>query len=311
MDFWDSCFSNRFFRRIIHPLIGLFSVTRAHNILMVVTAQYLVSVFVFKPNQPLLEVVLDLDLFFVVLASGLVIAAGYIINGFYDEAADRINKPLKSRLDNMVSQTTKLRIYFAVNFLGVLLGFLVSWRAALFFTAYIFLIWLYSHKFKKKPFWGMIVATSLSLLPFFVVFVYHKHISRMVFVHAFFLFCVLVIRELLKELENLQGAFVQNYQTFAVKYGERSTKSLISLTVLMTLWPVCLLWQYPEMGLMKYYFYLVFLAFPLLVFFLWKAQSKKAYNQLHNLVKILIVLGVFSLVLIDTSVLIDRILSTW
>mgnify|MGYP000194238251 CR=1 FL=1 len=124
-------------------MLSLFSVVRGYNILLIVIAQYLASIFIFSPEKSLRYVLLDIDLYFIVLATTCVIAAGYIINNFYDFETDKINKPLKSKIDAIVSQRIKLRIYFFLNFLGFCFGFLVSWRASLFFSVYIFLIWFY------------------------------------------------------------------------------------------------------------------------------------------------------------------------
>ena len=293
---------------LTYTLLGMLSVMRGYNILVVVIAQYLASIFIFSPNLPLKTLLLDLDLFITVLATSLVIAAGYIINNFYDAEVDLINKPLKTKIDNFVSQKAKLRGYFTLNFTGFFLSFIVSWRAALFFAIYIFLIWLYSHKLKKTPVVGVLGASILAMLPFFVIFVYYKNISEIIFTHAAFLFFIILVRELIKDLENIKGDFVFNYQTIPVVYGERFTKILITIIVLLALNPVYFLWKYPEIGLMKYYFYFVFLNLIGFNFFLWKANTKKDYNLLHNLLKIIIVLGVFSLALIDTSVIIAKIL---
>lgn len=295
-------------RPVYYALIGMLSVMRGYNILIVVIAQYLASVFIFRPDQPLKEVVLDFHLFITVFATSLVIAAGYIINSFYDVEVDRINKPIKYQIDSLVSQRTKLGTYFVLNALGFLLGFIISWRAALFFAIYIFLIWLYSHKLKKAPLTGLLSSSILAMLPFFVIFVYHKHISEVIFTHAAFLFFMIVIRQLLKDLEAVKGDFVNNYQTIPVKYGERFTKIMITLICLVAIDPIYFLWKYPEIGLMKYYFYGVFIVLIPFVVYLWKASSVKQYNYLHNLLKFVIVSGVFSLAFIDTSVIISRIL---
>ena len=127
-------------------VLSLFSVVRGYNILLIVIAQYLASIFIFSPHNSLRIVLLDVNLFFIVLATICVIASGYIINNFYDTETDQINRPVKSKIDAIVSQKIKLPIYFILNFLGVCISFLVSWRAALFFSLYIFLIWFYSHK---------------------------------------------------------------------------------------------------------------------------------------------------------------------
>ena len=282
---------------------------RGYNIAIIVLAQYLAAIFIFAPDKSLSEVIFNLDLYFIVLSSICVIASGYIINNFYDSKKDRINKPIKSKIDSIVSQKIKLQIYFLLNFIAVMFGFLVSWRAALFFAVYIFLIWLYSHKLKKYPLAGLFSAAILSILPFFAVFIYYKNFSEIIFAHASFLFFVLMIRELLKDLENIKGDLVQNYKTIPVTYGEYFTKILITLLVLLTLNPVYFLWGYPEIGMMKYYLYLVGIVFIFFMIILWKAISKRDYVILHNVIKLVIVIGFLSLMLIDTTVIIKRILN--
>ena len=290
-------------------MLSLFSVVRGYNILLIVIAQYLASIFIFSPEKSLRYVLLDIDLYFIVLATTCVIAAGYIINNFYDFETDKINKPLKSKIDAIVSQRIKLRIYFFLNFLGFCFGFLVSWRASLFFSVYIFLIWFYSHKLKKYPLTGLFSAAVLALLPFFAVFVYYKNFSEIIFTHAAFLFFILLIRELIKDLERIKGDFVKNYQTIAVKYGEYFTKILITFLAILTLNPIYFLLKYPEIGGMRYYFYASIVVLILFVLFLWFGKNKRHYVLLHVALKILILAGVFSLALIDYSVIIDRLLS--
>lgn len=289
-------------------LLSLFSVVRGYNIALIVIAQYLASVFIFSPEKTLRHVLLDINLYFIVLSTICVIASGYIINNFYDFEADKINRPVKATIDSIVAQKTKLQIYFVLNFLGVIFAFLVSWRAALFFSVYIFLIWFYSHKLKKYPLTGLFSPAILAILPFFAVFVYYKNFSEIIFTHAAFLFFILLIRELIKDLEGIKGDFIHNYQTIAVKYGEHFTKILITLLVLLTLNPIYFLLKYPEIGGMKYYFYISGAVLFLFVLFLWFSKSKNNYTFLHFVLKLVLLAGVFSLALIDYSVIINKIL---
>jgi 4-hydroxybenzoate polyprenyltransferase len=289
-------------------VLSLFSVVRGYNILLIVIAQYLATIFIFSPEKSLKQVIFDPNLYFIVLSTICVIAAGYIINNFYDAETDIINRPIKAKIDRIVDQKTKLRIYFLLNFIGVMVAFLVSWRAALFFSIYIFLIWLYSHKLKKYPLTGLFSAATLALLPFFAIFVYYKNFSEIIFTHAAFLFFILLIRELVKDLSKIKGDFAQNYQTIAVKYGEHFTKILITFLVFLTLNPIYFLLKYPEIGGMKYYFYVAIVVLFVFVVLLWFSNSKRNYSILHFLLKLLILAGVFSLALIDYSVIIDRIL---
>lgn len=293
---------------ILFKFISLLSVVRGYNILIVVLAQYLAAIFIFSPQSSLKNILFDWELFLLVLATTCVIAGGYIINNFYDEEKDKINRPYKAKIDGIVNQKTTLKIYFFLNILGVFFSFFVSWRASLFFAIYIFLIWFYSHKLKKYPLTGLISATILSILPFFVIFIYYKNFYNVIFVHALFLFVVLMIRELIKGLENIKGDLLLNYKTVPVVYGVSFTKKLISFMVLISFIPIYVLWKYPEIGYMKYYFYGTGLILPFFIGLLWSNSSKKNYLLLHNLIKLIIIIGVFSLALIDTNVLINRIL---
>ncbi|WP_158840677.1 geranylgeranylglycerol-phosphate geranylgeranyltransferase [Polaribacter sp. L3A8] len=295
-------------KRFLFKLFSLVSVIRGYNILVLVLAQYLAAIFIFSPKNTLRSVVFDVDLLYIVLASICVVAAGYIINNFYDAKVDRINRPLKTGIDNYVKQSTKLKLYFTLNFLGFIFGLLISGRAALFFAIYIFAIWFYSHKLKKYPFTGLVSATILTILPFFAVFVYFQNFSKIIFVHAIFLFLVIMVRELLKDLQNMKGAIVNDYDTFPVVYGELKTKQLSIFLLLLTLFPVVVLFSYPALSYMRYYFYFALIVLVFLGFYLWKSTETKQYRMMHNVLKVLLLIGVFSLIFIDTSLIVEKVI---
>jgi len=281
---------------------------RGYNILIMLLAQALSAVFVFAPNKSLRSIVFDSKLWALMFATASVVAGGYIINHFYDRGKDSINRPIKTQIDTYISQRTKLYSYFVLNFIGLGFGLYVSWRAGFFFSTYIFLIWFYSHKLKRYPLTGLFGGALLSILPFFAVFAYYKNISDFIIAHAAFLFFILLIRELIKDLENLKGDMLYNYETIVVKYGEHFTRMLLVLIIILTLLPIYYLLQFPEIGYMKYYFALVITGLTIVGILVWFGKQKKHYLFLHNLLKLIIVAGVLSLMLLDTSVIIDRIL---
>ncbi len=293
---------------LLLKLLSLFSIVRGYNILMIALAQYLATIYILAPNLPLRRVVFDLNLFCIVLSSALVIAGGYIINSFYDAEKDLINKPRKSMLDRLVSQRFKLSAYFTLNFLSVFFASYVSFRAVFFFSAYIFGIWLYSHKLKKVPFLGNFISATLAIAPFFAVFVYFKNFDTVIFVHAFFLFLLILAREMIKDLENIAGDLAQNYKTIPILYGERTSKISITVLIVMTLIPSLLLINNFDVGYMHYYFILCIALFIVFLVLLWKSRTKFHYVWLHNILKLIIVLGVFSILLIDVDLVLNRIL---
>lgn len=300
---------------ILMKIISLFSVVRGYNIPIIILAQYLSAIFILSPNTRALDVILDFNLFIIVLASTLTIASGYIINSFYDSQKDLINKPNKTMLDRLVSQRTKLHVYFGLNFFVFLIATLVSWRAVFFFSVYIFLIWFYSHKIKKYPIIGNVTAALLAILPFFAILLYYQKIDSIlenlnnekyyvIFAHASFLFLLILIREMIKDLENIIGDLAQNYRTIPVILGEVFSKKVITFLVFCTVIPVYILIEIYDIGYMDIYFYISFIILIFFLIKLWKSDSKENYLLLHNIIKFIIVAGVFSIVLIKPSVLV-------
>ena len=299
---------NRRNKLLLLKVLSLFSVVRGYNILVIALAQYLASIYILAPELPVRKVVFDINLFVIVIASAMVIAAGYIINNFYDAEKDLINKPRKSMLDRLVSQRFKLTTYFVLNFLAVIAASYVSFRAVFFFSSYIFGIWIYSHKLKKIPFLGNFISATLAITPFFVVFIYYKNIQPVIFMHAVFLFLLILAREMIKDLENISGDLAQNYKTIPIIYGARTSKVLISLLILLTLVPSLLLIFKFDVGYMNLYFMLCVVLLILFIFLLFKAKARKDYVWLHNILKLIIVMGVFGILLIDVDLVLNRIL---
>ncbi|GGG18098.1 ubiquinone biosynthesis protein UbiA [Dokdonia pacifica] len=294
-------------KRTLLKMFSLFSVVRGYNILVIVLAQYLASIFIMSSGKTLREVVLDLNLFMLVIASAATIAGGYIINNFYDSEKDLINRPRKTMLDRLVSQNTKLSFYFVLNFLAVIAASYVSFRAVVFFAIYIFGIWLYSHKLKKISFIGNLTAAILAITPFFAVFVYYKNLDTVIFIHASFLFLIIVMRELVKDLENIKGDLAQNYKTIPIVYGTKTSKWLLTALAGLTIIPTYFLVNDFAMGYMHFYFYASVILLLLFLLVLWRSKEKLHYLVLHTILKFIIVAGVFSILLLDIRVLLDHI----
>ena len=282
-------------------LFSLFSIIRGYNVLIIVLAQYLTSIYILAPHLSVKEILFDVNLFMIVLASASAIASGYIINNFYDSDKDLINRPEKTMLDRLVSQRTKLTSYFVLNILSVIFASYVSFKAVVFFSLYIFGIWFYSHKLKKYPFVGNFVAATLAVIPFFAVFIYYKNFDLVIFVHATFLFIIISMRELVKDLENLKGDLAQNYRTIPVVYDNIVSKKMLTFLCLLTLIPSYLLIFRYNIGYMDFFFYGSIIALFVFVIMLWKSNKKLHYVLLHNILKFIIVAGVFSIALINVN----------
>src|SRR5690606_796809 len=292
---------------LLLKFVSLFSVIRGYNVLMIALAQYLTSLYILAPDSSIAAILFDPYLFCIVAASAIAIASGYIINSFYDAEKDLINRPRKTLLDRIVSQRFKLTTYFVLNFVSVIFASYVSFRSVVFFSSYIFGIWFYSHKLKRIPFLGNLVSATLAIAPFFAIFVYYKNFQLVIFVHAVFLFLIILIRELVKDLQNIKGDLTQNYKTIAVVYGERSSKFIITLFTLLSFVPAYLLITRFEVGHMYLFFYSCIILLLVFLIILWRSSTKTHYVILHNILKFIIISGVLSILLIDIDLVLHRI----
>lgn len=293
-------FTNTKQSSILFKFLSIFSVVRVYNVLLIIFAQYLTSVFILS-DKSYFDVLFDIHLLLIICCSTLSIASGYIINDFYDREKDIINKPVKYKIDDVVNNSTKLRFYFFLNFVVVLISSFISIRSVLFFSVYIFFLWLYSHKLKKILFIGNLFSSLLAITPFFAIMLYYRNIDLIIIVYAFFLFFIILLKEFTKDLKNLTGDFSNNYKTIPVIFGEGFSKTIISLTAIINIILLFNLYINFSFGLM-FIFYIV--ALILLIIFLIKlktAINKSDYLLLYNILRLIIVIGVFSIFLININ----------
>ena len=292
-------FKNKYIKKHGYQILGLFASVRGYTLLTIVVAQYLSARYIFAPQHTWSHILSDQKLFMLVMATSFAIAGGYLINNFYDAEKDRINRPHKYLLENRVSASFQLLFYGVMNFCVLVLSVIVSISTLPFFGFYIFGLWLYSHLLKKQFWASNVFAVLLAVTPFFVITLYFKNFSRIVFYHGAFLFLVVLIRDLIKDLENFKGDWVREYKTIVVVFGETITRKVITFLTLLTLVPILLLLNQKEiLGTMWYFFWIAIPFLLLIVIILWKSPSQKTYLWLHNLLKALIVTGILSIVLI-------------
>jgi len=284
-------------KSIIFKFFSLFSVVRLYNILAIVTAQYLTSIFILGNKENILDVILDPYLFAIISCSSIAIASGYIINNFYDYEKDIINRPIRSSIDKTIRKRTKLNLYFSLNLLCICLSLLISIRAVFFFLVYILALWFYSHKLKKMLFIGNIFSAILTIAPFFAIFLYYKNIDLIIVAYALFLFFIILLKDITKDLKNLVGDFSLNYQTIPVVFGEKFTKVIITLITIVNIILVLNLYLNFNRGLMEIFYYLSIITLFLFLIKLYKSSNIHDYLFLHNILRFIITVGIISIFL--------------
>ena len=283
-------------------LISLLSLVRGQNLAVLVIAQLLSSAFIFSTQASPRVTFLDVNLWLIVLATVLSVAAGYIINAFFDQEKDLINRPQKTLLEQNISERSKLIGYFTFNGVALLVASSVSLKSALFFCAYIVSMALYSGFLKRYLFVGNLVSAALTVLPFFAITVYFKNFTMEIFTLASYLLLLVSIKELVKDLCNIRGDLSNNYKTIPTVYGEVQVKGLISLLVCFCFGVFFLLYFFFSLQGMLYYFIasLVFLVFFTIL--LWRFSKTNQFIFLLFGIKALILLGIICLPLLKIPI---------
>ena len=283
-------------------LISLLSLVRGQNLAVLVIAQLLSSAFIFSTQASPRVTFLDVNLWLIVLATVLSVAAGYIINACFDQEKDLINRPQKTLLEQNISERSKLIGYFTFNGVALLVASSVSQKSALFFCAYIVSMALYSGFLKRYLFVGNLVSAALTVLPFFAITVYFKNFTMEIFTLASYLLLLISIKELVKDLCNIRGDLSNNYKTIPTVYGEVQVKGLISLLVCFCFGVFFLLYFFFSLQGMLYYFIasLVFLVFFTIL--LWRFSKTNQLIFLLFGIKALILLGIICLPLLKIPI---------
>lgn len=274
--------------------IALLSIVRWYNIILLVIAQYLAAIFLMNDRVAWHAVLLDLNLHKIIIATVLIVSAGFIINNFYDHEKDLINRPLQTSFEKLLRKRTKLNFYFGFNIFGSLFALFISWRALLFFSAYAFFLWLYSHKFKKVTLLGNLVASGLSIAPFFGIFFYYPITEYYIFPLVGIFWSLNFFREIIKDMMGVKGDTLSGYPTLPVVKGIENAKKYTVLISLPSAFFTYLVWPHAEKPLH------IFLVIQLMVLILsiallqW-AKNQKTLQIINTICKVLVICGVFSI----------------
>lgn len=216
-------------------IIALLSTVRWKNILVTVFAQYLAFLFAFNTKDDFWNSLVETKVHLIIAATAFILAGGYIINNFYDLEKDLINRPHRTRFQNLISDGFKLKFYLVLNTIGLLIAFIASWRIFIFFLIYGFLLWFYSHKLSKIVFVREMTACFLSVLAFFSLALYFKMIVMSFVLYGASLFFALFARELYKDIIWLKGDVVNGYQSIASIKGIQFSKLLFQIILISSI----------------------------------------------------------------------------
>lgn len=253
-----------------------------------------------------------------VLATLSIAAAGNIINDIYDVETDLINKPNKVIVGKSISEKTAYTLFIVFNVIGVLAGFYLSHLVGRsgFFALFVIisaLLYIYASYLKQMMLIGnlvisVLVAMSLilvglfELLPAITTQNQETQLTffKIIFDYAVFAFLLNLVRELIKDIQDIDGDHKAGMNTLPIAIGrERATKLAFGVALI----PLCLVVYYVVTYLYKQslvvLYFLIFIVAPLiyLIIKLYTAETKQDFKKLSNLSKVIMLFGMLSLLL--------------
>lgn len=295
---------------------------RFQNLIMLALMQLVFHFVFFKNQSDLLLALSDVQFVLLVIATVCIAAGGYVINNIMDQETDTVAKPNDVIVGKHISESMAYNIYIVLNIVGVGIGFYLSnlIQKPMFSSIFIIVaatLYMYATSLKQNLLIGNIVVALLLGLSVIIVGIFdlfpvifeENRIQMAVYFsilldYAIFAFILNFIREIVKDIEDMDGDYNAGMSTLPILLGkDRTTKIVFAITLI----PVALLLLYIKDNLLNlewvmYYLLLSVLA-PLLYFLIkiWSAKSKKDFKHLSTVLKLVLLFGILSIVVITIN----------
>jgi len=295
-------------------MISFLHLIRYKNLLMVFLSMFLTKYFLIESfiSTPLLS---DIDFIILTTSILLITMGGYLINDIYDIESDKINKPDKVYITTIISIKNGLFLYFLTSITGLILGLYLSVNNNLnhlsgYFIVTVILLFVYTKILKKLPLIGNIIVALLVSLPIFLVYEFdhsmisikdifdNLFLSVIIFFYLLFAFLTTLIREIIKDLQDIKGDNKFKLKTLPIMIGNKRTINFV--VFLSFLLQLLLLLVLIDSFKNDYYLILIFsITLSLLVAYLiYKLRvpfKNNPYQLLSSLMKIIMLVGVLSM----------------
>ncbi len=193
--------------------------------------QYMTRIFLIGPVNDWKSILVESSIFLIVLSTVLIAAAGYVINDYFDVKIDLINKPDRVIIGRYLKRRVAMTTHQIFNVLGCLIGFWVNKWVFLVSLSSVTLLWLYASYFKKRPFIGNFIVSLLTGLSLIILTVYYPQNRPLVILYAMFAFGISLIREIIKDMEDVRGDASHGCRTLPIVWGIPRTKTALYLLI--------------------------------------------------------------------------------
>lgn len=305
-------------------VINIFRLIRLPNLLIIVLTQYMVRYLLILPYFSIegIETAIPFSLFnLLVISTVLTALGGYVLNDFYDIEIDKINKPQKVIVGKLIPGNIVKIAGFAFCLAGIFTGWEVSKsigaeRMVLIHVFSAIALWVYSIKYKKQFLAGNLLIGLLTAMSVLIVLVFEMvalqkvdieilnvwtRVRLLVLGYAGFAFLITLIREVIKDIEDIKGDRYYDCHSFPVVMGVKATKKVLTGIIILTVM-ILAYWQFLliEKGFTQLFFYFIFmqLALCFLVYILYKKGIKRKYWMISQYLKLLMLVGILSMFIV-------------
>lgn len=254
-----------------------------------------------------------------VLATLCIAAAGNIINDIYDVTADNINKPERVSVGKHFSEDMATNLFIGFTVVGIILGVYATWEidknsyATIFLLVSALLYW-YATYLKQTILIGNIIISILVALSILIVGLFeitpmitlesreaYVFMFKFLVDYAIFAFLINLVRELVKDLEDVDGDHKAGYNTLPIAIGrDRANKVAFGVCVLtiMAIVYYVITYLFENQYLLIYFIFLIIGPLSYCAIKLLSAKTKAHYTLLSTILKVTMVLGIGSIILL-------------
>ncbi len=271
---------------MIEKLTAVINLIRPLNFIITFVSVF-VAALICKPDT-----ILTLNLTLAALAASFVLASGNVINDIKDVEVDKINRPERPIPSGKITRTNAYTLYIILVLISFFISFLLNEIASIIILLSIVLLYVYSNYLKQIPLLGNITVSFLTGL----VFIYGGVVvanPTAAIIPAVFAFLVNFIRELIKDMQDIEGDKKANVVTFPIKYGFQKSKILILFFTIMLI----LFTTYPFLSKLykiEYFIIVMVIVNPILIYclkILFEVNSANNLKKISNLLKLSMIFG--------------------
>lgn len=283
---------------MIRFFTALLRLVRWNNLLIIVFTQYLARIFLVGPRTEWRSHLLDRDQLLISLSTIAIAAAGYIINDYFDVKIDLVNKPQDVIIGRYIRRRWAIIIHQTLNVLGVLLGLIVSVKVFIVNIIAVTSLWFYAERFKRLAFVGNFLVATLTGASLLVMAVYYPGSDLLINIYAVFAFGITLIREIIKDMEDIPGDKKYGCRTLPIIWGVPKTKRLLYILVTSFILIVLSIgWELNNDRVMTI-FLLLGIPVTYLVYRLYTADRTSHYSFLSRFCKYIMIVGICSMMVV-------------